>query len=264
MSDIARLDDRLKSLGRVMLGYSGGVDSSLLAVSGARALPPGDFLAVIGRSASYPAAQHQAALDTAARFGVPVRELHTRELEDPRYLENPVNRCYYCKTELWTRLEGLAAELGFTTVIDGTNADDLGEHRPGRLAGAERQVRSPLAELGMTKEAVRRAARELGIPIWDAPASPCLSSRVRYGLAITPERLQQVEQAEATLRAFGVSGDLRVRHLGEVARVEVRPEEFPLLDRCWPELVTALLALGFAEVERDPRGYRRGSLLVLA
>jgi uncharacterized protein len=264
MHDLSRLTDHLQSLGRVLLGYSGGVDSALLAVAATGALPAGEFLAVIGRSASYPEVQYRAALALAAQFGIPVRELDTRELEDPSYLENQVNRCYYCKTELWNRLTSLAAELSFDSVIDGTHADDLAEHRPGRPAGLERGVRSPLAELGFGKPAIREMARGLGIPLWDAPASPCLSSRVQYGLAITPERLRQVERAEEFLRSLGVRGDLRVRHLGTRARIEVAPGEFELVDRHWAGIVSRLSGLGFQAVERDARGYRRGSLLVLA
>lgn len=264
MHDLSRLTDHLQSLGRVLLGYSGGVDSALLAVAATRAVPAGDFLAVIGRSASYPGVQYRTALDLAARFRVPVRELETRELENPDYLENPVNRCYHCKAELWNRLTALAAELSFQWVIDGTHADDLTEHRPGRAAGIERGIRSPLAELGLGKPAVREMARSLGIPLWDAPASPCLSSRVQYGLAITPERLRQVEKAEDFLRGLGVTGDLRVRHLGLRARIEVAPGAFELVDRHWAAIVAQLSALGFEVVERDTRGYRRGSLLVLA
>ena len=264
MHDLSRLTDHLQSLGRILLGYSGGVDSALLAVAATRALPSGGFLAVIGRSASYPEVQYRAALSLAAQFGIPVRELDTRELEDPNYLENPVNRCYHCKTELWSRLTTLAAELSFHCVIDGTHADDLSEHRPGRGAGIEHRVRSPLAELGVGKPAIRDLARSLGIPLWNAPASPCLSSRVQYGLAITPERLRQVEQAEDFLRSLGVTGDLRVRHLGARARIEVVPEEFERVDRHWAAIVARLSDLGFDAVERDARGYRRGSLLVLA
>jgi uncharacterized protein len=263
MHDVARLQEHLRQLGRVLLGYSGGVDSALVAVAATGALGPGRFLAVIGRSASYPEAQYGAALDVARRFGVPLQELATRELEDPRYLANPVDRCYFCKTELWSRLGSMAAAEGFDTVIDGTNADDLGEHRPGLAAGAEWRVRSPLAELGLTKARIREAARALRIPIWDAPASPCLSSRIRYGLPVTVERLAQVEQGEALLRRLGLSGDLRVRHLGDRARIEVAPDQFARLDGCWSAVLAGFAGLGFAAVERDPRGYRRGSLLVL-
>lgn len=265
MRELGGLEAHLLGLGRVVLGYSGGVDSALLAVVGTRALGPGNFLAVIGRSASYPESQWRSAVDLARRFAIPLRELSTRELDDPRYLSNPVNRCYFCKAELWSRLGALARDEGFDAVIDGTIADDLGpgEHRPGHRAATEWGVGSPLAELGWTKADVRPAARTLGIPTWDAPASPCLSSRIRYGLAITPERLRQVEAGESFLRELGMVGDLRVRHLGDSARIEVEPRQFPRLDPSWNEIVDRFRDLGFASVTRDPLGYRRGSLLVL-
>jgi uncharacterized protein len=250
-------------MGRVMLGYSGGVDSALLAVAGRRALGPERFLAVIGRSASYPEAQWRSAVDLARRFDVPLLELDTRELDDPRYLRNAPDRCYFCKSELWTRLASEAAARGYDGVIDGTNADDLGEHRPGLSAGAERGVRSPLAELGWTKADVREASRALGLPTWAAPAAPCLSSRVRYGLAITPERLHQVEAAEAYLRSLGVTGDLRVRHLGPGARVEVAPSQIERVRVRWDAVRSVFAELGFKTVELDPEGYRRGRMLAL-
>jgi len=265
MRELGGLEAHLLGLGRVLLGYSGGVDSALLAVVGARAVGPGNFLAVIGRSASYPESQWRSAVDLARRFAIPLRELSTRELEDPRYLSNPVNRCYFCKADLWTRLRALAREEGFDAVIDGTNADDLGpgEHRPGHAAASEWRVGSPLAELGWTKSDVRGGAKALGIPSWNAPASPCLSSRIRYGLAITPERLRQVEAGESFLRGLGVAGDLRVRHLGDSARIEVEPRQFARLDASWSQIVDRFSHLGFVSVTRDPLGYRRGSLLVL-
>jgi pyridinium-3,5-biscarboxylic acid mononucleotide sulfurtransferase len=177
MRSLEELEHHLGSLGRVLLGYSGGVDSALLAVAGARALGPGRFLAVIGRSASYPDAQWQVAQDVGHRFHVPIEVLDTRELDDPRYVANTPERCYFCKTELWMRLRALARDRGFEVVIDGTHGDDLGEHRPGVRAADEHGIRSPLAELGWTKADVRTASRALGIPTWDAPAAPCLASR---------------------------------------------------------------------------------------
>ena len=263
MREVARLQGHLRQLGRVLLGYSGGVDSALLAVVGTEALGPERFLAVIGKSASYPEVQYRTALAVAERFGVPLREMDTYELEDPRYRANPVDRCYFCKAELWTRLSSVARAEGFDTVIDGTNADDGREHRPGMVAGAEWRVRSPLAELGLGKVVIRDMARELGIAIWDAPAAPCLSSRIRYGLPVTEARLRQVEAGEALLREIGVAGDLRVRHLGDRASLEVVPAEFARLDERWSEITAGFRQLGFESVERDARGYRRGSLLVL-
>jgi uncharacterized protein len=244
-----------------LLGYSGGVDSALLAVVMRQELGPERMRAVIGRSASYPDAQWRTARDIAARFDIPLEEIETHELDDPSYLANPTNRCFFCKTELWLRLGGLARERGIAVICDGTNSDDLREHRPGKAAGAAAGVRSPLAEAGMTKAAVRAAAAALGLPNWDAPAAPCLSSRVQYGLRITPARLGQVEAAESFLRDLGITGDLRVRHLGDAARVEVEPDWIPWLEARWPEIEHRLLEIGFEHSRLDPRGYRRGSLL---
>jgi uncharacterized protein len=264
MANLEALRLHLDDLGHVLLGYSGGVDSALLAVAGVAALGPERFLAVTGRSASYPGFQEDTATSIAQRFGIPLLAIETHELGDPRYLSNSTDRCYFCKSELWTRLGRIAEERGFDTVIDGTNADDLGEHRPGLRASREHRVRSPLAELGWTKSDVRNAARELGIPTWDAPAAPCLSSRVAYGLEITAERLQQVEQGEALLRSLGVRGDLRVRHHGDKARLEVTPGEMERVRAHWSTIDAVFADLGFASVELDPAGYRRGGLLPLA
>jgi uncharacterized protein len=264
MTALDLLCRHLLGLGRVLLGYSGGVDSALLAVVGRQALGVDRFLAVIGRSASYPEVQWRSAVRLARDFDVPFLEVETRELADPRYLGNPTDRCYFCKSELWARLGEVARERDFDTIIDGTNADDLGEHRPGLRAAAQRSIRSPLAELGWTKDAIRAASRELGLPSWDAPSAPCLSSRVAYGLHITPERLRQVEAGEAYLRGIGVSGDLRVRHHGDKARLEVSPEQLARVQEHWTAVVTFFSGLGFALVELDPAGYRRGGLLAIA
>jgi uncharacterized protein len=264
MADLQILREHLTGLGRVVLGYSGGVDSALLAVVGSQTLGPVRFLAVTGKSASYPEVQATTALDLACRFEVPVLEIDTHELDDPRYLSNTTDRCYFCKSELWTRLVELARERGFDAVIDGTNADDLGEHRPGMRALSEHGVRSPLAELGWSKADVRQAACELGLPTWNAPAAPCLSSRVRYGLEITSERLRQVEEGESFLRSLGVTGNLRVRHHGDLARLEVAPDQMERVRANWESIDGVFAALGFNAVELDPAGYRRGGLLAIA
>lgn len=257
--------DALRALVRgypsVLLGYSGGVDSAFLAVVLRQELGRDRMLAVIGRSASYPEAQWRTAREVAQRFDVPLEEVATHELEDPSYLANPTNRCFFCKTELWQQLVPLAVQRGLAVVCDGTNADDLHEHRPGKAAGLNAGVRSPLAEAGLTKAEIRAASRDLGLPTWDAPAAPCLSSRVLYGLSITPQRLQQVERAEAFLRTLGVRGDLRVRHLGASARIEAEPSWVAWLEERRAAITQELVALGFARVDIDPRGYRRGSLL---
>jgi pyridinium-3,5-biscarboxylic acid mononucleotide sulfurtransferase len=251
----------VRSYPSALLGYSGGVDSALLAVVLRGELGRSRMLAAIGRSPSYPEAQWRTAREVAERFDIPLVELETRELDDANYLANPTNRCFYCKTELWTRLVALARERGLAVVCDGTNADDLVEHRPGRAAGIAAGVRSPLAEVGFTKTEIRSASRALGLPTWDAPAAPCLSSRLRYGLSITPTRLKQVEAGEAYLRELGVAGDLRVRHLGDAARIEVEASWIPWIEERRATISARLVALGFARVEIDPRGYRRGSLL---
>jgi uncharacterized protein len=249
----------------VAIGFSGGVDSAYLAVAARLALGPAGVLAIIGRSASYPAAQWAAARGVADRFEVPVLELDTAELDDPRYAANPSNRCYFCKSELWSKLVPVARARGFETVADGTNADDLADWRPGAQAAREHAVVSPLAELGFTKVDIREASRRLGLPTWQQPSSPCLSSRLPYGTAVTRERLSQVERAEAALRALGIAGDLRVRYHDDLARVELAADE---LER-WLEpsrhaaLRNALLATGFTRVAVDLRGFRSGSLNVL-
>ena len=250
-----------RSFSSALVGYSGGVDSALLAIVLREQLGRARMLAVIGRSASYPAAQWAAAHAVAAQFDVPLLELETHELHDPAYLANPTNRCFFCKTELWRQLLPVARARGLAVVCDGTNADDLREHRPGYAAGRAAGVRSPLAEAGLTKADVRSAARALGLPVWNAPAAPCLSSRVAYGLSITPRRLEQVERAEAYLRELGVTGDLRVRHHGDEARVEVEPRWIQWVSDRLAPVRERFLALGFARVDVDPRGYRRGSLL---
>jgi uncharacterized protein len=256
-----RLAAALAPLESVLVAYSGGVDSALVAVAARRTLGRDRAVAALGVSPSLGAYQYGRAVDLAARFDVELLEIPTDELADPGYVANAPSRCYFCKRELWARLAAVADTRGLKVVLDGTNADDLGEHRPGLAAAAERRVRSPLAELGMTKAQVREAARSLGLPNWDAPAAPCLASRVAYGLAVTPARLAQVEAAEAALRAAGVTGDLRVRHRGDEARIEVDPAGIPRVRAQRATLVGRLAALGFRRITLDLAGYRRGSSL---
>jgi uncharacterized protein len=256
----------VRHLPSALLGYSGGVDSALLAVVLREELGPTRMLAAIGRSASYPEAQYRTATGLARQYGIPLLEVTTHELDDLAYLANSTDRCFHCKTELWCRLGAVARERGLAVVCDGTNADDLapGEHRPGHAAGVAAGVRSPLAEAGLGKADVREAARALGLPVWDAPAAPCLSSRLQYGIAITPRTLRQVEEGEAFLRDLGVTGDLRVRHHGARARIEVAPSAIPFVAERMDAVRERFAALGFESVEVDPRGYRRGSLLPVA
>ena len=255
----------LQARRRVAIGFSGGVDSAYLAVLARRVLGEENVLAIIGRSASYPAEQWATARRVADAFHVPVLELDTDEMNDPRYAANPANRCYFCKSELWGKLVPVAAWRGFHTVVDGTNADDVGGHRPGMQAARERAVASPLAEVGFTKEEIRRRSHALGLPTWQQPASPCLSSRLPYGTSVTPERLGLVERAERAVRDLGVTGDMRVRYHDDVARVELAPAELTT----WLEPVraeslrAAVSAAGFPRVAIDLRGFRSGSLNVL-
>jgi uncharacterized protein len=241
------------------------VDSAYLACVAVHAIGAENVLAVIGRSASYPAEQWARARAVADRFAVPVVEVSTDELNDPRYAANPSNRCYFCKTELWDVLVPIARERELNVVVDGTNADDLSDHRPGARAAAEHDVRSPLAELGFTKDAIRRLSKARGIETWSQPSSPCLSSRIPYGTQVTPDRLRRVERAESELRAIGVVGDLRVRYHDDLARIELHAEMLDawLQPNARTSLAGAVLAGGFDVVAVDLRGFRSGSLNVL-
>jgi len=261
----ARLVAWFREHGSVVVGFSGGVDSAFLACAAVDVLGRDRVLAVIGRSASYPSEQWERARSVAHQFGVPVLEVSTDEMSDPRYAANPSNRCYFCKTELWDTLAPIARERDFAVVVDGTNADDLGDHRPGARAAAEHGVRSPLAELGFSKAAIRRLSRERGIPTWSQPASPCLSSRIPYGTAVTIERLRQIERAEHAVRTLGVEGDLRVRYHGDLARVEIASDVLGhwFQPSARSAMHVALRGVGFARVALDARGFRSGSLNVL-
>lgn len=256
---LSRLDAILEEAGSVCIGYSGGVDSAFLAVRAVGVLGPSKVLAVTALSESYPSIQRETAADVARRFGVPHLELRTDELDDPRYAANPTNRCYFCKSELWSKLAVVARERGLSTILDGSNADDQADHRPGALAAAEHGVRSPLQEAGLTKDDIRSASRALDLPTWDQPASPCLASRLPYGIAVTSRRLQQVEQAETLLRSLGFS-EFRVRHHGDAARVEVAPRDIPLAAAKAAQIAAGLRAVGFEKALLDVEGYRRGAL----
>ncbi|HEU4787264.1 MAG TPA: ATP-dependent sacrificial sulfur transferase LarE [Gemmatimonadaceae bacterium] len=258
-----RLVAWLAARGSLAIGYSGGVDSAYLAALAVETLGADRVIGIIGRSASYPDSQWQNARAVATQIGLPIVEIDTDELNDPRYAANPTNRCYFCKTELWSRLVPVARERSIETVVDGTNADDVHDYRPGAQAAREHGVLSPLAMFALTKTDIRDRSRARGLSTWRLPSSPCLSSRIPYGTPVTVVRLKRVERAEAALRALGIEGDLRVRHFGELARVELSRSE---LEK-WSDpdglarLESAVIdAGGYARVEIDPRGFRSGAL----
>lgn len=256
----AALYARLRSFSSLIVAYSGGVDSAYLAWAAVQTL--GDrALSVTADSASYPERHRTMALTIARDFGLSHEIIQTQELERPEYRANAPDRCYYCKNELFTQLSRLAIERGFAAVVDGSNADDRGDYRPGRRAAREFGVVSPLDEAGLSKADVRALSRAARLPTWDEPASACLSSRIPYYSEVTEEKLKVIEQAEAAIRALGFR-ILRVRHHGDVARLEVARPEMPRLLE--PEIArsidASLRALGFRFVTVDLRGYRLGSL----
>jgi len=254
------LESRLAQLDRVMVAYSGGVDSAYLAATAHRVL--GDrMLAVLADSPSLARRDMEQAVAFAHEQGFPLRVIETRELEQPEYQRNDANRCFHCKTELFAGMKALGATLGFSHIAYGMNADDRQDYRPGQRAAEQNEVLAPLADAGMTKLEIRTLSKAAGYPLWDRPAAPCLSSRVEYGRTVTREVLEQVEKGEESLRQLGFR-ELRVRHHGELARVEIARAELPraLTMEMLDAITAALKGAGFQYVTLDCTGFRSGSL----
>ena len=257
-TQLAALRRVFDTLDSVAVAFSGGVDSTLVLkiahdVLGARAV------AVTAVSASLARGELEEAQQLAAQIGARHAALNTDETSDPRYLANPVNRCYFCKTDMFDAMQQFAAREHIAAIVDGLNADDFRDHRPGRQAAREHHVLSPLAEVGLSKDDIRALSKTLGLPTWDKPALACLSSRVPYGTTITLEALSQVDRAEIYLRSFGVR-QVRVRHLNDATRIEVEPRDFVLIRDHRAPIVAYLNALGFAQVTLDLDGYHSGAL----
>ncbi|MEA5418381.1 ATP-dependent sacrificial sulfur transferase LarE [Spirulina sp. CCNP1310] len=260
MGQLEQLRSLFAEMGQALIAYSGGIDSTLVAkvaydVLGDRAL------AITAVSPSLLPEDLEDAKVQAATIGIHHECVITHELNNPNYSSNPVNRCYFCKSELHDTLKPLALERGYPYVVDGVNGDDLQDYRPGIQAAKERGARSPLAELGITKAQVRQLSRELGLPWWDKPAQPCLSSRFPYGEEITVAKLQRVGRAEVHLRRLGWQ-NIRVRSVGDTARIELPPEQIKdfVAQTDLPALVTAFENLGFLYVTLDLEGYHSGKL----
>jgi len=255
-----KLKESLKAMDRVIIAYSGGVDSAFL-LKAASLSCPGGTLAVTGVSGSLPEEELSFAKSLASSLNIDHRTILTEELKNENYANNPPDRCYYCKKDLFSRLRQIAENENFPFILDGTNADDAGDWRPGRRAAREEGVMSPLFEAGLTKKEIRELSRDLGLPTWDKPATPCLSSRFPYGNRITAEALARVNRAESFLKKFGIK-ELRVREYPETARIEVHPEDFKKVmnEAVREEIVTFLKALGYKYVTLDLQGFRSGSL----
>ncbi len=257
---LEHLKEIISGMGSLIVAYSGGVDSAFLAVTADRILGR-HALAVTAKSPSLAPSELEGAIDLARRFGLNHRVIETKEVERPDYLANNPNRCFFCKDELYTHLATMASEEHVDWVANGTNTDDLGDFRPGLEAAKQYNVRSPLVEADLAKEEIRGFAREMDLPVWDKPAQACLSSRIPYGTPVSVEALTRIAQAEEYLRGLGLK-QLRVRHHGNVARIEVPPEDFPgiLEGETRKKISKHFKTIGYSYVTLDLDGFRSGSM----